>query len=248
MKFNINCGAFSRSRRQKRPSPPCFGDGSVVAWGDAGYGGDASAVQHLLSTNVCKIQASSAAFAAIFGDGAVATWGHITLGGDSIPVRRKLRKVRDIQASDGAFAAICLDGSVVTWGHPRFGGDSVLVEQQLKGVQQIQATGCTFAAILTNGSVVAWGVDGSGGDASLVPEGLQKRSAASSFDASVRRHLIHWLCGNMGLCFTWRRQLSRTGAASRCAANSSHTRTQRSVCCYPCRWICRGLGRQAFWR
>ena len=45
-------------------------DGSVVTWGDAGNGGDSSAVRDQLR-NVEQIQATSLAFAAILGDGSV---------------------------------------------------------------------------------------------------------------------------------------------------------------------------------
>ena len=47
-----------------------LGDGSVVSWGDAGNGGDSSAVQDRLK-NVLRIEASADAFAAILGDGSV---------------------------------------------------------------------------------------------------------------------------------------------------------------------------------
>ena len=50
-----------------------LGDGSVVTWGNAGYGGDSSAVQDQLKT-VLGIQASSGAFAAILDDRSVVTW------------------------------------------------------------------------------------------------------------------------------------------------------------------------------
>ena len=45
-----------------------LGDGSVVTWGEADYGGDSTAVQDQL-TNVQNIQATDTAFAAILGDG-----------------------------------------------------------------------------------------------------------------------------------------------------------------------------------
>ena len=66
-----------------------LGDGSVVAWGDANYGGDSSAVQHQL-TNVQQIQASYRAFAAILEDKSVAAWGRAALGGDSSAVQDQL--------------------------------------------------------------------------------------------------------------------------------------------------------------
>ena len=59
-----------------------LGDGSVVTWGHAHFGGDSSAEQDELQ-NVQQMQASDGAFAAILGDGSVVTWGHADFGGDS---------------------------------------------------------------------------------------------------------------------------------------------------------------------
>ena len=58
-------------------------NGSVVTWGHPRYGGDSSAVQHLL-TNVQEIHPSKGgAFLAILGKGTVVTWGLSAYGGDS---------------------------------------------------------------------------------------------------------------------------------------------------------------------
>ncbi|OLP77534.1 hypothetical protein AK812_SmicGene42396 [Symbiodinium microadriaticum] len=133
-----------------------LGDGSVVTWGSADWGGDSSAVQDQLR-DVQQIQASCGAFAAILGNGSVVTWGDADDGGDSSAVQEQLRDVQQIQASNYAFAAILGDGSVVTWGDADYGGDCSAVQHQLKNVQQIQASIRAFAAILGDGSVVTWG-------------------------------------------------------------------------------------------
>ena len=65
------------------------GDGSVVTWGDAGFGGASAAVQDQLR-DVQQIQVSFAAFAAILGDGSVVTWGDRAFGGDSSTVQDQL--------------------------------------------------------------------------------------------------------------------------------------------------------------
>ena len=80
-----------------------LGDGSVVTWGSAAFGGDCSAVKAKLG-NVQHVQASCAAFAAILGDGSVATWGHAGYGGDSSAVQEQLKTVQQVQASNRAFA------------------------------------------------------------------------------------------------------------------------------------------------
>ena len=133
----------------------CHGHSASVAWGQADYGGDISAVRDQLK-GVKQVQATNQAFAAILADGSVVTWGHANFGGDSSAVRDQLKGVKQIQATHQAFAAILADGSVVTWGHANFGGDSSAVRDQLKGVKQIQATYQAFAAILEDGSVVTW--------------------------------------------------------------------------------------------
>ena len=51
-----------------------LGDGSVVSWGNADFGGDSSAVRDQLK-NVQHIQATRLAFAAIVGDGSVRVLG-----------------------------------------------------------------------------------------------------------------------------------------------------------------------------
>ena len=132
-----------------------LGDGSVVTWDHAEYGGDSSAVQDQLQ-NVQQIQATRNAFAAILGDGSVVTWGDAGCGGDSSDVQDRLKNVQQIQATGTAFAAVLGDGSVVSWGDTDGGGDSSAVQDQLKNVQQIQANDCSFAAILGDGSFVTW--------------------------------------------------------------------------------------------
>eukprot|EP00439_Symbiodinium_sp_Y106_P058223 s2453_g8.t1 len=134
-----------------------LGDGSVVTWGNARYGGGNDAVQEQ-QKNVQQIQATKPAFAAILGDGWVVTWGLENGGGDSSAVQDQLKNVLQIQAAaHGAFAAILGDGSVVTWGASWTGGDSSSVQEQLRNVQQIQATASAFSAICGDGSIVAWG-------------------------------------------------------------------------------------------
>ena len=89
-----------------------LGDGSVVAWGEDGLGGDSSAVQEHLQTGQ-QIQATEPAFAAILGDGSVVTWGDADYGGDSSAVQDQLKTVHQIQTCKrGSFAAVRGDESV----------------------------------------------------------------------------------------------------------------------------------------
>ena len=113
-----------------------LGDGSVVTWGNAGSGGDSSAVQDQLK-NVNVIHGSDEAFAALLEDGCVVTWGDAGTGGDSSSVQHQLKNVQEIPSSGTALAAILEDGSVVTWGDADSGGDSSAVQRRLKNVQDL---------------------------------------------------------------------------------------------------------------
>eukprot|EP00439_Symbiodinium_sp_Y106_P052749 s2044_g7.t1 len=169
-----------------------LGHGFVVTWGDAGNGGDSTAVQGQLS-NVQQLQATRHASAAVLGDGSVVAWGKAEYGGDKRAVQDELKNVQQIQATRRAFAAILGDGSVVTWGDADHGGDSRPVGAQLKNVQQIQASDTAFAAILEDGSLVSWGDPFYGGDCSAVQDqpdpGLSRRFCC---------HPRRWIRGDLG--------------------------------------------------
>ena len=148
-------------------------DGSVVAWGQANYGGNISSVQCQL-VDVIKLQSTDFAFAAILSNGSVVTWGSPNHGGDSSAVKEQLKDVQQIQATNSAFAAILSDGSVVTWGNPSHGGDSSRVQEKLMFVMEVQSTAFAFAALLLDGSVVAWGHEECGCDTTAVQNQLIK--------------------------------------------------------------------------
>ena len=138
-----------------------LGDGSVVTWGDARFGGDSSKVQAQLR-NVKEVEATQSAFAAILADGSVVTWGDPTSGGDSSTVQDQLMNVQQIRATGYAFATQ-KDGSVVTWGDPDFCWGDPLVDALVSALEtsnrfkMVQATSKAFVAILPNGYPVTWG-------------------------------------------------------------------------------------------
>ncbi|CAE8601933.1 unnamed protein product, partial [Polarella glacialis] len=142
----------------------------AVTWGNAEYGGDASAVAPLLAGGVVQICGNTSAFAAIKANGSVVTWGFAGNGGDSSAVAPLLAEgVVQVCGSRCAFVAIKANGSVVTWGSADVGGDSSAVAPLLaEGVVQVCGTNFSFAAIKANGSVVTWGSAGKGGDSSAV--------------------------------------------------------------------------------
>ncbi|WP_335900021.1 Ig-like domain-containing protein [Shewanella algae] len=147
-----------------------LGDGSVMTWGGAIFGGDSSAVAGQLSSGVSKIYTGGMSFAALKDDGSVVTWGDPDSGGDSSSVAGQLSSgVSDIYANWMGFAALKEDGSVVTWGQPGYGGDSSAVAGQLSsGVKMVYANHGAFAALKEDGSVVTWGHPLYTGDISLV--------------------------------------------------------------------------------
>jgi len=148
-------------------------DGSVVTWGDAGYGGNTDDIADQL-TDVHQVFTSRYAFAAIKNDGTVVTWGRtveqdddgndvaLVIGADSSAVQDKLTDVVSITTSNYAFAALKADGTVVAWGDPGRGGDSAEVQAQLTDVVSITSSPYAFAAIKKDGRVVTWGYEGRG--------------------------------------------------------------------------------------
>lgn len=147
-----------------------LGDGSVMTWGGAIFGGDSSAIAGQLSSGVSKIYTSGMSFAALKDDGSVVTWGDSERGGDSsLAAGQLISGVSDIYANWSGFAALKEDGSVVTWGQPGYGGDSSVVAGQLSsGVKMVYANHGAFAALKEDGSVVTWGHPLYTGDISLV--------------------------------------------------------------------------------
>ena len=60
-------------------------DKAVVAWGEPGYGGDASAVAAELASGVVSVHGNDVAFAAVKESGAVVAWGAAGAGGTLTP-------------------------------------------------------------------------------------------------------------------------------------------------------------------
>ena len=91
-------------------------DGSVVTWGDPGYGGDSSAVASELTSGVVNVFSNAHAFAALKSDGSVVTWGNAARGADSSAVASEIASgVTSMVSNSMCFAA--LKGSLVCSGH-----------------------------------------------------------------------------------------------------------------------------------
>ena len=69
---DISCGEFACVARKN--------DGTAEAWGDAGYGGDASSVD---LTDVADISCGGTACVARKTDGSAVAWGDASLGGNA---------------------------------------------------------------------------------------------------------------------------------------------------------------------
>ena len=104
----------------------CAGGDRIIAWGNAKFGGDSSAVTSELR-GVQRVQGTrrfkavndfilGGAFTAMLADGSLVTWGNPDSGGDSSAVQHRIRNVQKVLATVGAFAAILADRSVVAWG------------------------------------------------------------------------------------------------------------------------------------
>lgn len=156
-------------------------DGSVVTWGDAKSGGDASIVTYSGGfsyasvasqlVSVASITASETAFAALKKNGSVVTWGDALAGGNSSAVTNSLVSVKQLIATKQDFAALKADGSVVTWGGSD-AGNSSSVKAQLTNIKQIFANDAAFVALKKNGTAVVWGDALSGGNATSVQSQL----------------------------------------------------------------------------
>jgi len=163
-------------------------DGSVVIWGDAGYGGDLGDRATLLHENVQLVRANHHAFAVLLKDGAVIAWGNYSKGGQLGTAVGKLGGgVANIFATDSAFAALKEDGSVVAWGD--WGGDlPSWLDVRLRAnaedpVTEIFSTKGAFAALKSSGSVWAWGRIDFGGD----PREVQSQLSGGVLTVSATR-------------------------------------------------------------
>ena len=69
------------------------GDGSVLTWGDADFGGDCSTVTEQLAGGVNIVVAARFAVAALNSDGSALTWGAARYDGDCGVVAAQLADI-----------------------------------------------------------------------------------------------------------------------------------------------------------
>ena len=123
--FKVSSGACSRFKPLLWPLLGFWKMDPSLPGGDAGCGGDSSAVQDQLR-DVQQVQATR-------------IWPLLGFwkmdpslpGGMPVTVRQFEISSRDVQATQSAFASILADVSVVAWGDGNFGGDSSAVQHEI---------------------------------------------------------------------------------------------------------------------
>jgi hypothetical protein len=159
---------YSESNNIREYSTKGVATGSVVAWGESGYGGT---TPENVSSDVVAVYYTSTGFAALKTDGSVVAWGDPDWGGGADP--GITGGVVAIYSTFNSFAALKNNGSVQAWGHSNYGGSAPSsVTEADSGVVAVYSTGYAFAALKSDGSVVTWGRSQYGGDSSLVSTSL----------------------------------------------------------------------------
>jgi hypothetical protein len=151
-------------------------NGMAHTWGEAPYGGDSSAVQGFLRTNIATVVASRFAFTAVKTNGTAAAWGvrpSIT-GLSANGINDDISIVPgSLVASEGSFAGIhSVTGGVVAFGSKYNGGDvnddaycSGHSAQLSSGVRSITASAGAFVALKSDSTLLCWGNKYAGADA-----------------------------------------------------------------------------------
>ena len=173
-------------------------DGTVITWGDSGFGGDSTSVASNLSSGAAVIAGNEGAFAAKMLDGSVVTWGYGYMGGDSSSVAGNLTGVDKVVASRQQFAALKLDGSVVSWG---FADLSLVAGNLTSGVIEVVNGGQGFAARKQDGSLVAWGSNPYA--YVLPPEASSGVVSVHSFERAFSTNDAWWAVKDDGSVFTF---------------------------------------------
>jgi alpha-tubulin suppressor-like RCC1 family protein len=145
--------------------------GTVVAWGNNGYG------QTTVPAGVSAVSAIAAGVyhtLALKGDGTVVAWGNNGSGQTTVPAG--LSGVTAIAAGVSHSVALKSNGTVVAWGNNTYGQTSV--PASWSGVTDIAAGDSLTVALKSDGTVVACGFNFSG--QATVPVGLSGVTAIAT--------------------------------------------------------------------
>jgi alpha-tubulin suppressor-like RCC1 family protein len=146
--------------------------GRAYTWGEGQFGGNSSALQAALLSDVTKVVPSRFAFAALKSNGSVVTWG-AQMNDRTLAAYAGISYAIDtLIANEVAFAGIdALTGRVVAFGSKLHGGEVLddkycngYSTQLSAGVRSITASAGAFAALKVDGTLYAWGNKFSGAD------------------------------------------------------------------------------------
>ena len=165
-------------------------DGSIVAWGDANYGGSGAPT----GAGFVKIYSNAGAFAALKNDGSIVAWGNAGYGGTGAPTGTGFVK---IFATERAFAALKNDGSIVAWGDANYGGSGA---PGATGIQEIYSNSCAFAALTSQGVILSWGGSSCGGSSAPTGGGFVRIYATETAFAALKNDgsIVAWGDANYG--------------------------------------------------
>lgn len=131
-------------------------DGSIVAWGEEGYGGSEAPTE----SGFVAISVSPAAFAALKNDGSIKAWGRFLPFQSASTGAPTGSGYVAIASTFRAFAALHSTGTIFAWGNQFQGGSGAPTGS---GYIAIASNEQAFAAIRYDGSIFAWGGNGGTG-------------------------------------------------------------------------------------
>ena len=134
-------------------------DQSVVAWGIATYGGDATTVADLAKTRgttITDIVATRKSFSALLADGSVFSWGDAVQGVTPSGLD-KFNPVWKLFTTEYATLALHYSGAVTVWGHPNYATDiSGIAAKLSSNVRDILVSEESFTAVYADGTLLSW--------------------------------------------------------------------------------------------
>ncbi|MBV7572327.1 hypothetical protein KW846_06445 [Pseudomonas sp. PDM32] len=136
--------------------------GNLVAWGNAGRGGNLGPNLPEL-TDIVALSPCGYAFAARRTNDSVVAWGYASYGGQLPTDITPLKDIVAVTGNGYAFVALRANGSIVAWGRADSGAAIPDEIKLLTNIKTVVGSLHAFAALLADGSVVAWGSPTYGG-------------------------------------------------------------------------------------
>jgi len=122
-------------------------DGTVSCWGDAGLGGDCSAMQAQLTSVATlfglRLNGAKGGFAALRRDASVVAWG-------SVSQQSALAEVKAIAATWDSFTALHMNGSLTTWGRSSHIPEDIT---SMTNITHVHASAGAYCAIREDGTI-----------------------------------------------------------------------------------------------